>query len=136
MDADALRSWLGSLEAALGGPERPELAPALAYMAGQEVELDADELRGALRRAVLLLAAGGDPTRELDVDGRAVRALAAELDAAERRAQLSRGLASLGTAAARMPLVQEEIALLERDPELAWRWFAASLIADELGEGD
>jgi hypothetical protein len=136
MYADALRAWLESLEAALGGPERPELAPALAYVAGHEVELDEDELRGALRRAVLLLAAGGDPTRDLDVDGRAVTALAADLDAEERRVQLSRALASLGAAAARMPLVQEEIALLERDPERAWRWFAASLIADELGTGD
>src|SRR5581483_1249177 len=32
--------------------------PVLAYLAGQAVELDADELNGARRRALLLVAAG------------------------------------------------------------------------------
>ena len=44
----------------------------LAYLAGQAIELDAEELNGARRRALLLVAAGGDPHRELDVDDRAV----------------------------------------------------------------
>ena len=50
-----------------------------AFLALQRAEPDEDELRGPVRRAVLLLAAGGDPQRELDLDGRAVTALAAEL---------------------------------------------------------
>ena len=56
------------------------LLPTLAWLAGRELELDPDELKGALRRAELLLAAGGDPHRELDFDGRAVTALADDLD--------------------------------------------------------
>ena len=37
--------------------------PVLAYLAGQEVELPDEELNGARRRAMLLVAAGGDPHR-------------------------------------------------------------------------
>src|SRR5438128_9244108 len=36
-----------------------ELVP-IAWLAGRSVPLDPDELRGAVRRALLLLAAGGD----------------------------------------------------------------------------
>ena len=51
----------------------------LAWLAGREIEHDEDELRGAIRRAELLLAAGGDPRRELELDGRAVETVAGDL---------------------------------------------------------
>ena len=44
---------------------------------------------------LLLLAAGGDPTRDLDRDGRAVRALAEDIDGPGRRSELTRGVLAL-----------------------------------------
>ena len=73
--------WLDALEAM----QDDERWASLAFVAGRQVELDAEELNGALRRAMLLLAAGGDPHRELALDSRAVVALADELDAEPRR---------------------------------------------------
>lgn len=98
---------------------------ALALLAGREVPLDEDELRGALRRSLLLLASGGDPRRGLELDGRAVTALADELDAPERREALLAGLRSLAGE------VPEADALLA-EPELAWRLYACGLLAEEL----
>src|SRR5436305_14239747 len=72
-----------------------DVRPALALLAAPEPLVPADELTPALRRAMLLLAAGGDPHRELELDGRAVSALATELDSPERRAAVSRGLEAL-----------------------------------------
>src|SRR5207244_12340519 len=51
--------WLDTLEAM----QDDERWASLAYVAGQQVELDSDELNGALRRGMLLLATGGDPQR-------------------------------------------------------------------------
>jgi hypothetical protein len=99
-----------------------QLVP-LAWLAGRAVEIDEDDLRGPVRRAVLLLAAGGDPLLGLQLDGRAVTALADELDTPERREALLDGLRALD-----MP----EAAPLSDDPELAWRAFACALLADEL----
>jgi hypothetical protein len=96
-----------------------------AWLAGREVPLDEDELRGALRRSMLLLASGGDPRRELELDGRAVTALADELDAPDRRDALAAGLRVL---AAEAPAAE----LLLGDPELAWRAYACGLLAEEL----
>jgi hypothetical protein len=90
-------------------------------------ELDddgADELRAALRRALLLLAAGGDPHRRLDPDGRAVRALADDLVHPALAAPLERALAALPGAAE-----------LLGDDALARRWAALELLADELVAG-
>jgi hypothetical protein len=50
-----------ALELLEDGPS-DDLLLALAWLAGREVELDQDELKGALRRSELLLAAGGDRT--------------------------------------------------------------------------
>ena len=78
-----------------------ELVP-LAWLAGRSLGLDEDELRGPIRRAMLLLASGGDPTREhgLALDGRAVTALAEELLTEERRGlfngQIQQGNQTLG----------------------------------------
>ncbi len=96
---------------------------ALAWHAGREVPLDEDELRGALRRSLLLLASGGDPRRGVELDGRAVTALADELDTPERREALLAGLRSIDGA---------EVLLAE--PELAWRAYACGLLVEELAE--
>lgn len=105
----------------------------LALAAGSDIELPEDELNAAVRRSVLLLAAGGDPTRELELDGRAVTALAADLDAPARRHELATRLAGLRQPAAGLPLVEGALARLSADADLAWRSFACALLAHELG---
>ena len=62
---------------------------------GREVETEEAELHAAIRRAELLLAAGGDPCRPLELYGRAVTALADDLDDPRAREQLAGGLAGL-----------------------------------------
>ena len=64
----------------------------LCFLAGRDVELEETELHAAIRRAELLLAAGGDPRRPLELYGRAVTALAADLDDPVSREQLAVGL--------------------------------------------
>ena len=124
------RRWLEQVEAAQGD----DALALLAWLAGAQVGLDADEARGPLRRAMLLLAAGGDPRRSLELEGRAVTALAAELDSPERRAALIRGLEALRADAA--GLVQTEAALeaLLGNADLAWRAYAAGLLGEELAD--
>ena len=78
---DELEALLARVDAGdLGDP-----LPVLAYLAGQAVSFDDGELNGARRRALLLVAAGGDPHRPLEVDDRAVKSLAADLYNADRR---------------------------------------------------
>jgi len=101
-------------------------------LAGQEIKLDPDELRAARRRAVQLLAPAGDPRREPDPNGRAVTALAADLDAPEHRAALAEGLDSLGATVTGLQEVSARLERLAGDKELAWRWFACTLLAEEL----
>jgi len=88
----------------------------------------------ARRRALLLLAAGGDPRRELGVDDRAVKALAVDLWTDERGGQLVRGLDDLALLARDLPRVRETVLALAREPDLAWRLYAMSLLAEELGD--
>jgi len=128
------REFLQNLETALARGEEGHAAEVLAFLAGSEVALDGDAVRGATRRAVQLLAAGGDPMRGLDVDGRAVRALADDLDRPDRRAQLEQSLHRLRMQANGLPLVTSRLQTLEQDSDRAWRWFACALLADELGE--
>jgi hypothetical protein len=106
----------------------------LAYLAGQEVELPEAELNEARRRALLLLAAGGDPHRELGVDDRAVKALAVDLFTEERRRQLGTAIDALAASARSLPRVREAAVLLAAEPDLAWRLFALALVAEELGQ--
>jgi len=108
--------------------------PVLAYVAGREVSLDEDELNGARRRALLLLAAGGDPHRELDIDDRAVKALAADLYDESRRVQLGRSVDALVVHVRGLPNVREAALFLAADLDLAWRLFCLGLLAEELGE--
>src|SRR6476660_10576975 len=91
MARETIRDWVRSVERA----EPDEQWAMLCFFAGRQVTLEEDELNAAVRRAELLLAAGGDPRRRLDPFGRAATALADDLDTAERRAQLRVGLESL-----------------------------------------
>ena len=106
--------------------------PVLAYVAGQAIELDEDELNGARRRALLLLAAGGDPHRELGVDDRAVKALAADLYTEERRDELGRAIDALVVRVRDLPQAREAAIFLAGDVDLAWRLFSLGLLAEEL----
>jgi hypothetical protein len=106
----------------------------LAWIAGADVPVGEDELRGAVRRAMLLLAAGGDPHRALELDGRAVTALAAELDRRERRTELARGLEALRAEAAGLPAAEAALEALLEDGDLAWRSYAAGLLGEELAD--
>jgi hypothetical protein len=104
----------------------------LAFIAGQRVELDADELSGARRRALLVLAAGGDPHRRLELDDRAVTALADDLDTPTRRAQLAHGLDELRPQTSSLPRLAATLERLLGDDDLAWCAYAAALLAEEL----
>lgn len=108
--------------------------PVLAYVAGQAVELDDEELNGARRRALLLVAAGGDPHRELGVDDRAVKAIAGDLYTDERREQFGRALDALVLRVRDLPTAREAALFLAGDGDLAWRLFALALLAEELAE--
>lgn len=108
--------------------------PVLAYLAGQAVELDESELNGARRRALLLVAAGGDPHRELGVDDRAVKALAADLYTDARREQLARAVDALVLRVRDLPSARDAAVFLAGDVDLAWRLFALALLAEELSE--
>jgi hypothetical protein len=108
--------------------------PVLAYLAGQAVEAGDDELNGARRRALLLVAAGGDPHRDLDVDDRAVKALAADLYTEDRRDQLGRSIDALVLRVRELPVAREAALFLAADVDLAWRLYALGLVAEELAE--
>ena len=68
-------AWLDQLEALLVEADEATAVVTVASVAGRELELDPEEVRGAGRRALLVLAAGGDPSRGLDLDGPAVLAV-------------------------------------------------------------
>jgi hypothetical protein len=108
--------------------------PVLAYVAGQGVEIAGEELNGARRRALLLVAAGGDPHRDLDVDDRAVKALAADLYDDERRAQLGAAIDALVLRVRDLPVARAAALFLAADGDLAWRLFSLGLLAEELAE--
>jgi hypothetical protein len=125
-------AWLDELEASLAASEVGEAVVTLAFVAGREVRVEADELRAATRRAQLVLAAGGDPHRGLDLDGPAVERLSEELDAPERRAALEAGLRSLAAEAGSRPHVAETTHALLAAPERAWRAYACAALAESL----
>ena len=107
----------------------------IAWLAGQQLELDEDELKAALRRAELLLATGGDPRRELDLDDRAVAAVAADLDVDGARERLEDALARLTAANPSESAVSDGLARLRSQPDLAWQCFAYALLADAIASG-
>jgi hypothetical protein len=105
----------------------------LAAAAGEPLPRD-ERVHGAARRAVLLLAAGGDPERGLDFNGRAVTALAEELDDPGLRSRLLGELAVLERAALGLPYVTEALHAMRAEPDVAWRAYACSILADELSD--
>jgi hypothetical protein len=111
-----------------------ELEAQLAYVAVQSLELEEREVQGARRRALLVLASGGDPRRELEPDGRAVAVLAGELDSVERRRGLQEALKRLRERAEGLPGVSAALDGLVADDAAAWRWAACALLAEELSE--
>lgn len=126
-----LRPLLEQLESARGD----ELLAPLAYLAAQLLDLEGAELSAARRRALLVLVSGGDPRRELTLDTPAVGTLAAELDGEARREELAAALARLRADAEGLPMVAAALDGLAAEPELALRWLAAALLAEELGSG-
>ena len=127
---DALDELLARIDVGeLGDP-----LPVLAYVAGEALELDEGELNGARRRALLLVAAGGDPHRELAVDDRSVKALASDLYTDERRERYGRSLDALVVRVRDLPQAREAALFLAADVELAWRLYALGLLAEELGD--
>ena len=129
MTRETIRGLVRSLERA----EPEEQWQLLCFLAGRDVELDPEEANGALRRAELLLVSGGDPRRTLDLHGRAVSAVARDLDKPQRRHQLDAGLAALESETEGLRGASEALRLLRADPDLAWQCYAAALLAEELG---
>ena len=126
------RSRLEALDAAGYDPRSGELLVALVWLVLADIEIHEEELNGARRRAMLVLAAGGDPHRELDFHSVAAERLAAELDSPARRKALNDALERLP--AADLWTVQQGIETLEGDPDLAWRCLGLALLADELAD--
>lgn len=130
MARETIRDWIRSVERA-GSTEQWTM---LCFFAGRVVSVDEGELGAAIRRAELLLAAGGDPHRPLDPFGRAVTALADDIDTVARRAQLRAGLESLAGEVADLRGARESLTLLLSDDDLAWKAYATSLLAEALAE--
>ena len=126
------RPGLEELEAAGFEPESGELYVSLAWLVSGSVPVDDDELNAARRRAMFVLAAGGDPHRELDLNSVAAERLAEELDAPARREALLDALSELETEG--LPSVAAGVAALRGDPDLAWRSFGLAILADELAD--
>jgi hypothetical protein len=127
-------AWLDQLEALLAGADEATAVVTVASVAGRELQLDPEELRGAGRRALLVLAAGGDPSRGLDLDGPAVRGMSEELDTPARRDGLEDGLFRLLEDARGLPHVSETAQALLVTREVAWAAYVCSLLAEQLAE--
>jgi hypothetical protein len=128
--SEEIAALLRQLEAG----ELGEPLAVLAYVAGRQVDVPETELNAARRRALLLLAAGGDLHREVGVDDRAVKALATDLFTEERRRALGAAVDELAVSARDLPRVREAALYLAREGHLAWRLFSLGLLAEELDE--
>jgi hypothetical protein len=126
------RSRLEALDAAGYDPRSGELLVALVWLVLGELPISEAELNASRRRAMFVLAAGGDPHRELDLNSVAADRLAVELDSPERRKALQGVLSALD--ATGLPAVSEGLSALLEDPELAWRCLGLALLADELAD--
>ena len=126
------RARLEELERSGLDSRSSELLVVLCWLVRADIAIDEAELNGARRRAMFVLAAGGDPHRDVGLDSVAAERLADELDTPERRAQLAAALDELP--ADDLPAVTAAMELLRADPALAWRSFALSLLADELAD--
>ena len=133
MSDDGFRTALEGIEASLGAGAKVEGMVSLAYVAAQLLALDEAELAAARRRALFVLAAGGDPHRELELDSPAVESLARDLDSPELRRDLMGTLAALADRE-RLPETTRVLTELVQDEPLALRLLAAALLAEELVE--
>jgi len=126
------RARLEALEAAGFEPDSGELLVSLVWLVLGELPITEAELNGARRRAMFVLAAGGDPHRELDLQSVAAERLTGELDAPGRREALQAALSRLD--AAGLPTVEAGLSSLQGEPEVAWRLLGLALLADELAD--
>jgi hypothetical protein len=120
------------LEGAGFDPRSGELLVALVWLVLGDLPIRDDELNAARRRAMFVLAAGGDPHRDLDFNSVAAERLAGELDTPERREALLGALRALD--ADGLPRVAEGLNALQAEPDLAWRSLGLALLADELAD--
>ena len=125
---------MSELERVLAASPAADRLVLAAAAAGRTVPLDAGEARAVVRRALLLHAAGGDALRPYELDGRAVLAVAGELDAPERRAELARGLDRLRGDAVGLPSLEGVLDTLVADSDLAWRAYACAVLLEGLEE--
>lgn len=114
---------------ALGDVER---WVSVAWVAGRALAIPDDELNEALRRALVVRAVGGDPQRELELEEEAVMRLADELDTDQRKHELQLALETLGRQVTDRPELREAIVVLIAEPDVAWRAYACSLIAEAI----
>ena len=133
---DGDRALLEQLEPVLREWGDAQACAMLAILAREAVSIPDDELQAALRRALLVLASGGDPHRELEREGRGVTSFAEDIESPERRAELDQALRSLRTQAEGLPRASYLLDALVEDAEFAWRSLAVALLAEELGDDD
>jgi hypothetical protein len=127
-----VRERLEQLEDSGLDAQSSELPVMLCWLVQADIPIPDAELNAARRRAILVLAAGGDPRRDLDVNSVATERLAAELETPERRAALASALDDLPTAG--LPYVTGAVEALRAEPERAWQSFALALLADEIAD--
>jgi len=128
------RSRLEELEGSGLEARSGELLVVLVWLVAADLGIEENDLNAARRRAMFVLAAGGDQHRELDHDSIAAERLSAELDTPERRRALSEALDALAHEAEGLSTITEALDLLRSEPDLAWRSLALALLADELAE--
>ncbi len=126
------RSRLEALEAAGYDARSGELLVALVWLVLGELPISEGELNASRRRAMFVLAAGGDPHRDLDLNSVAADRLAADLDSPQRQNALHTALSALDSAG--LPTVSEGLSSLLDEPALAWRCLGLALLADELAD--
>jgi hypothetical protein len=133
---DTERELMEELEPSLREWGEGQACAMLARVAREGVSLPEAELQAALRRALLVLASGGDPHRELELDGRGVTSFAEDIETPVRRAELEVSLRALRAHAEGLPRASFLLDALLEDGELAWRSLAVALLAEELGGED
>lgn len=132
MDTD--REILEHLEPSLREASPDAAAATIALVAAEQVAFEADALGAAVRRALLVLASGGDLRRELSLDDNAVTGLASDLEDPARRAELDTALQDLSAHTDELPAAASAVHALLDDPDRAWKALAAAVLADELTE--
>ena len=65
-----------------------------------------------------------------------MRAVAIDLDATNRRAALTEGLVGVRSETAGLPHLNEALHALIEAPDIAWRAYACSLLAEALDDAD